>query len=179
MADKDLFIPHMPEVDVRPQISAIFTRARAVAAQSHAGDDGIVRRQVIIITPGRLLVAKNCPNVENIPEKQISLLNELIPPKPLINIAVLAYTYLDALKADIRRAVPFFDFLQGFAALGHTVWIFEGHTSALSAGCREADLLLVDSGLLPALEEHNPDWRTQALQAMRGSIVRIIGREEV
>ena len=116
--------------------------------------------------------------VENIPVELLTLLSELEPPQPFINIAVLAYTYLDALKVDIRRAIPFFDFLLGFAALGHTVWVFEGHTSALAAGCREADLLLVDSGLLPALEAHNPEWRTQALQAMRGDTVKLIARPD-
>ena len=176
MADKDLFTPRMPEVDVRPEIGAIFSRARAAAAQTHTGEDGIERRQVIIITPGRLLVAKGSPLAEDIPVEQLALLGELVPPQPLINIAVLAYTYLDALKTDIRRAIPFFDFLLGFAALGHTVWVFEGHASALSVGCREADLLLVDSGLLPALEAHNPDWRAQALQAMRGDTVKLIAR---
>ena len=176
MADKDLFTPRMPEVDVRPEIGAIFSRARAAAAQTRAGEDGIERRQVIIITPGRLLVAKSSPLAEVIPVELLALLSELVPPRPRINIAVLAYTYLDALKTDIRRAIPFFDFLLGFAALGHTVWVFEGHTSAQAAGCREADLLLVDSGLLPALETHNPDWRAGALQAMRGDTVKLITR---
>ena len=178
MEEKNLFTPRMPEVDVRPEIGAIFSRARAVAAQTHVGEDGIERRQVIIITPGRLLVAKCSPLAEDIPVKLLALLSELVPPQPRINIAALAYTYLEALKADIRRAVPFFDFLLGFAALGHTVWVFEGHISALAAGCREADLLLVDSGFLVALEAHNPDWRAQALQAMRGDAVRLIARPD-
>jgi len=178
MVDKDLFTPRMPEVDVRPKIDIIFSRARAAAAQTHFGEDGIEHRQVIIITPGRLLVAKSSPLDEDISVEQLALLSELVPPQPRINIAVLAYTYLDALKADIRRAVPFFDFLLGFAAFGHTVWVFEGHISALAAGCREADLLLVDNGLLPALETHNPEWRAQALQAMRGDTVKLIARPD-
>ncbi len=179
MAKKDLFTPRMPEVDVRPKIGAIFSRARAAAAQTHIGEDGIERHQLIIITPGRLLVAKSCPLLENIPVEQLALLGELVPRQPRVNIAVIAYTYLDALKTDIRRAVPFFDSLLGFAALGHTVWVFEGHTSALAAGCREADLLLVDRRYLSALEAHNPDWRAQALQAMRGDAVKLIARPEV
>ncbi len=176
MSENDLFTPRMPEVDVRPEIDVIFSRARTAAAQTHVGEDGIEHRQVIIITPGRLLVAKDCPLPEDIPVEQIALLSELVPPKPRINIAVLAYTYLDALKMDIRRAVPFFDFLLDLAAIGHIVWVFEGHSSALAAGCREADLLLVDNGILPALEAHNPDWRAQALRAMRGNTVKLIAR---
>lgn len=176
MTEKDLFTPCMPEVDVRPEIGTIFSRARAAAAQTRVGEDGIEHRQVIIITPGRLLIAKDCPLAGDIPTKQLAQLSELVPPQPCINIAVFAYTYLDALKTDIRRAIPFFDFLLGFAAIGHAVWVFEGHTSALGAGCRDADLLLVDSGMLPALEANNPDWRAQALQAMRGDTVKLIAR---
>ena len=176
MIEKDLFTPRMPEVDVRPEIGAIFSRARAAVAKTHAGEDGIEHRQVIIITPGRLLIAKDCPLAGDIPTEQLARLSELVPPQPRVKIAVIAYTYLDALKTNIRRAIPFFDFLLGFAALGHAVWIFEGHMSALAAGCREADLLLVDSGMLPALEANNPGWRAQALQAMRGDAVKLIAR---
>ena len=177
MTKKDLFAPRMPEVDFRPEIGTIFSRARAAAAQTHVGEDGIEHHQVIIVTPGRLLVAKDCPLAGDIPAEQLAQLSELVPSQPRINIAVFAYTYLDALKTDIRRAIPFFDFLLGFAAIGHAVWVFEGHESALAAGCRDADLLLVDSGLLPDLEAHNPDWRAQALQAMRGDIVKLIVRQ--
>ena len=176
MTEKELFTPRMPEVDFRPDISAIFSHARVAAAQTHVGEDGIEHRQVILITPGRLLVAKDCPLAGDIPAEQLAKLSKLVPPQPCINIAVLAYTYLDALKTDIRRAIPFFDFLLGFAAIGHAVWVFEGHESALANGCRDADLLLVDSGMLPALEANNPDWRTQALQAMRGDTVKLIAR---
>ncbi|MCD6356383.1 MAG: hypothetical protein J7L66_03760 [Anaerolineaceae bacterium] len=133
---------------------------------------------MIIITPGRLLIGKDCPLAEEIPVEQLALLGELIPPQPPIHIAVIAYTFLDALKTDIRRAIPFFEFLLGFSALGHTVWVFEGHRSALSAGCTEADLLLVDSGMQDALNAQNPDWRAQALEAMRGSTIRIIARSK-
>jgi hypothetical protein len=178
MPEKDLFIPRIPEVDVRPAIGAIFNRARAAAAEAHVGPDGIERHKVIIVTPGRLLIGKDAPLAEEIPVEQLVLLGELVPPLPRVNIAVIAYTYLEALKEDILRAIPFFDFLLGFAALGHTVWVFEGHSSALAAGCAEADLLTVDSGMQAALDAHNPDWRAQALAAMRGSAVRIISRKK-
>ena len=51
----------------------------------------------------------------------------------------------------------------GFAYIGHAVWIFEGHDSALQAGCREANLLIVDSGMLPFLSE---DWIQVAQNVM-------------
>jgi hypothetical protein len=179
MTGTSLFDPRMPEVDIRPDLDSIFTHAREIANQTHVDVDGVENRQVIIISPGRLLIAKDCPITSDIPSDQLEVLDKLVPSNPQVNIAVLGYTYLDALKENILTAIPFFGFLLGFAALGHTVWVFEGHPSALSAGCHDADLLLVDSGMLLALETLNPDWRSQALEAMRGTEIKIIARTEV
>ena len=176
MTQTNLFTPCMPEVDVRPEIDTIFSRAREFANQTNSDAHGVDHRQVIIITPGRLLIAKDSPLASDIPVEQLAILGELVPPRPQVNIAVIAYTYLDALKENLLGAIPFFGFLLGFAALGHTVWVFEGHPTALSAGCREADLLLVDSGKLPAVEDVNTEWREQALQAMRGTDIKIVAR---
>jgi hypothetical protein len=52
------------------------------------------------------------------------------------NIAAIAYTELSGLRSDISKTIPFFGILLGFAYIGHAVWIFEGHGSALVAGCR-------------------------------------------
>jgi hypothetical protein len=45
------------------------------------------------------------------------------------------------------------------AYIGHSVWIFEGHPSALAAGCKGADLLIVDDAMVPHLA---PDWQLVA-----------------
>ena len=178
MTEADLFDPCMPEVDIRPDLDTIFTRARELANDVHTDADGVEHRQVIIISPGRLLIAKDSPVLSDIPQDQIDVLENLLSSTPHINIAVLGYTYLDALKENILAAIPFFGFLLGFAALGHTVWVYEGHPSALDAGCRDADLLLVDGGMLPALDALNPDWRTQALAVMRGTDIKIVARPD-
>lgn len=166
----------MPEVDVRPNLGGIFNRARAAAAELNLDEIGRAHNQIIIVTPGRLLIAKDCPLAEDIPVEQLALLGELVPPDPQIQIAAIAYTYLEALKNDMRRAIPFIDFLLGFGALGHTVWLFEGHPSALSAGCRDADLLLVDEAMASILDQEEPDWRAQALDVMRGKTIKLIAR---
>lgn len=176
MSQNSIFVPHMPEVDIRPEIDAIFSRAREYAQKTNEDAEGALHRQVIIVSPGRLLIAKDCPTTGEIPEEQLVILKELIPTSPRINIAVIAYTFLDALKENLLRAIPSFGFLLGFAALGHTVWVFEGHPTSLSAGCREADLLLVDSGMLPDIAALTPDWRKRALQSMRGSEIKILAR---
>ena len=170
-----LFTPHMPEVDIRPDIESVFTKARKAADDSREDEDGLYHRQVIIVTPGRLLISKICPLPSEIPLDELSRLSELIPPQPSRNIAVIAFSYLEAIKTDMLQAIPFFGYLLGFAALGHKVWVFEGHPSALSAGCRDADILLVDGGMLPYLEE-NSEWRAAALNVMRGKDIKVIAR---
>jgi hypothetical protein len=171
----NLFTPQMPEVDIPPDIESVFSKARIKSDESREDEDGLFHRQVIIVTPGRLLISKICPLPSEIPADEISRLSSLIPPNPSRSISVIAYTYLDALKMDILQAIPFFGYLLGFATLGHKVVIFEGHLSALSAGCRDADILLVDAGLVPFLDK-NTNWHDIALKAMKGKEIKIIAR---
>lgn len=168
--------PRMPDVDIRPDIDMIFDRARAAADKSTVDAEGLFHRQVIIVTPGRLLIGKECPLPGEFPGGELERLINLLPVNPPRSIAVIAYTFLEALKQDLLKAIPFFGYLMGFAAIGHKVWIFEGHPSALAAGCRDADLLMVDGGLLPDLEK-NINWQQEALSVMRGSEIKIIPRE--
>jgi hypothetical protein len=170
-----IFIPKMPEVDIRPDIESIFSKAREAADETREDENGFFHRQVIIVTPGRLLISKICPLSSEIPSDELSRLSSLIPPQSPQIISVISYTYLEALKTDILQAIPFFGYLLGFATLGHKVWVFEGHDSALSAGCRNADILLVDGGMLTYLEQNNK-WRTVALNVMRGKDIKIIAR---
>jgi hypothetical protein len=176
MNENNLFIPHIPEVDLRPNLGGIFDRARAAAGEINLDEIGQAFHQIIIVTPGRLLISKTCPLLEDIPVELTALLSELVPPQPTVDIAVIAYTYLDALKTDMRRAIPFIDFLLGFGAVGHRVCVFEGHSSALSAGCKDADLLLVDEKMAEILDRENTDWRAQARAAMRGETIKLIAR---
>lgn len=173
--DNGLFSPRMPEVDIRPDLGAIFERARQAADEPSEDEQGFYRRQVIIVSPGRLLIGKECPLPAELGREEVEKLSGLLPPNPAKNIAVIAYTALDALKKDLLQAIPFFGYLLGFAAIGHKVWVFEGHTSAIRAGCRDADLLLVDAGMLPFLEE-DPGWKEEALGVMREGTIKILAR---
>ncbi|HEY59503.1 MAG TPA: hypothetical protein G4N92_02280 [Anaerolineae bacterium] len=173
MSNIELFDPRMPEVDVRPDIEQVFVRARQEAEKETVLPDGTHLRRVIIVTPGRLLVAKDSFPPGSMPQKNLEVFESLVPSRDKRRIAVIAYTYLEALKADIRKAIPSFDYLLGFAYQGHTVWVFEGHVSALEAGCRDADLLLVDSAMLPYLV---PDWHKRAKKSMRNAIISTLAR---
>jgi hypothetical protein len=175
MDSNDIFFPHMPEVFTPEDLAGVFDRARSAAADLTQDVDGVYHRQIIIVTPGRLLVKKECPLAAELQPAQIALLEKFVPRKPILKICAIAFTELEALKKDMRRAIPFIDYLLGFASLGHSVWVFEGHSSALAQGCREADLLLVDSGMLPELEK-NPNWQATAEQAMRTPEIKLVSR---
>lgn len=119
---------------------------------------------MVIVTPGRLLMVQPCPPPGSMPDERVAPMRQMIAPERKRNIAAIAYTELTAIRTNIAKAIPFMGMLLGFAYIGHTVWVFEGHASALADGCRDADVLLVDGGMLPFLP---PQWQTVASGVMR------------
>ena len=163
--DDDVYRPRMPDVDVVPKIEDIFGTARQAArGQTPLPDARPTDRHLIIVTPARMLIHHPCPPAGSMAPKQVSSIEKLIPSAVQRAIAVIAYTELRAVETDIARAIPFAGMLLGCAYIGHAVWAFEGHASALAAGCREADVLLVDGGMVPYLTE---DWVKVVGSAMR------------
>jgi hypothetical protein len=153
----------MPEVDELPNIEEVFDKARRVAA----GEDlppGQTGRHVIVVTPGRMLMFQPCPPQGAMPQQQVEPIERMIPPKVKRKIVAIAYTELSALTKDISKAIPFFGILLGFAYIGHAVWVFEGHSSALAAGCKDADVLIVDGEMIPHLQK---DWAEVASSVMK------------
>jgi hypothetical protein len=93
------------------------------------------------------------------PAQVVSQIERLISPKIKRKIAVIGYTDLTAVTTNVAKAIPFFGMLSGMAYIGHAVWVFEGHSSALAAGCKDADLVIVDSAMVPHLA---PGWQSLA-----------------
>jgi hypothetical protein len=153
----DLFEPRMPEVDTPPNIENVFAEARKAALGESASERD--PRQVVVVTPGRMLMLQPCPPPGSMPKAAVSQIERLASPKVKRKIAVIGYTELRAVTSDVGKAIPFFGLLSGMAYIGHSVWVFEGHPSALAAGCKEADLLIVDSAMVPHLAS---DWRQVA-----------------
>lgn len=153
----DLFEPRMPEVDTPPNIENVFAEARKAAYGANATERD--PRQVVVVTPGRMLMLQPCPPPGSMPKSAVSQIEKLASPKVKRKIAVIGYTELRAVTSDLGRAIPFFGLLSGMAYIGHSVWVFEGHQSALAAGCHDADLLIVDSAMVPHLA---PDWQKMA-----------------
>ena len=163
-SEDKLFNPCMPEVEHPAALATVFDKARAAATRGVRRPDGSTRRCVVVVTPGRLLMLQPCPPPGTMPEEQVSGIRKLLPPEPQRKIVAVSYTEMSALQTSIAKAIPFIGMLLGLAYVGHAVWVFEGHASALALGCRDADVLLVDSGMLPYLPG---DWQSVAASSMR------------
>src|SRR5882724_10067818 len=161
----------MPEVDAVPDIEEVFAKARRAAA----GDQPVEQkgRNVIVVTPGRLLMLQPCPAPGSMASSQVAAVEGMISPKVKRNIAAIAYTELSVLKSDISKTIPFFGILLGFSYIGHAVWVFEGHASALAAGCKDANVLIVDGEMVPHLQT---DWVSVASSAMKNREIYIHDR---
>ena len=164
--------PRMPEVVAPANIEEVFASIRKIAA----GDKG--QGGVVILRPNRRYL--QVPPMQATPDlkKFADGLAKLIPPGIQRNIAVVSYTEFggDASApsvTEVDKSIPFFGLLMGLGYLGHAVWVFEGHPSAFAAGCRDADALIVDSGMLPFLQK---DWQDVAAGVMRNANILVHNR---
>ncbi len=164
----------MPEVDLSRDADAVFEAARSASSGETVRPDAPDRRQVVLVTPSRVTMLRSCPAAGSLAPEQLAAAMELAGPLPARNVAVIGYTDLDAMGDDITQAIPFFELLRKLGYLGHAVWIFEGHVSAMAAGCRDADVLIVDDGMMPYLPGN---WRSVATRTMRGSEIHVFERK--
>jgi len=92
-------------------------------------------------------------------------------------VAVIAETAWTAGAVSLQTAnenIPFFGLLMGLGIIGHAVWIFDAaSTTLLSAGCAQADFLIVDSARLDSLP---PGWEAFAAKAMRNPQILVHDR---
>jgi hypothetical protein len=165
--DPQIFLPRMPQVDMPAGLEEIFAKARKVGRGEVAPPNSKCRH-VAVVTPGRLIMMHPCPEPGTMPGPVVESVEKLLPSSKPKNVAVIAYTDLTALRADVKRTIPFYGMLTGMAYVGHAVWVFEGHSSALAPGCREADLLIVDELMIPFLVS---DWTTTACAVMRHPLI--------
>lgn len=172
-------LPRMPEVDVPSDLEARFAKAWRVASgqETPAPLAGAVisQRYIVIMTPGRTLMIQPCPRPNSMSPQHVQAIEKIAPAGSPLNIAVIAFTQLDALMEKEQKAIPFLGYLLGLSYVGHTVVVFEGHPSAFKAGCRNADLLIVDAGMVPHLQG---DWMAAAWGVMRsGADILVFGRD--
>ncbi len=171
------FSPRMPEVDVPSDLEDRFARARRIAS----GDESVPdpagppqgRRRLVIVTPGRMCMLHKCPAPGSMQASAVTAIEQIAPSSKPLSIAVIAFTELRALRAGLAKAIPFAGYLLGLAYVGHAVVVFEGHPSALRAGCRDADLVIVDEAMIPVLQGA---WLSVAWSVTRAPQALVFGR---
>jgi hypothetical protein len=126
-------------------------------------------RHLVILRPdGKQLKLPALAKAAVSPE-QIAAIERLLPSSVQRRIAVIGETSWALAQQpgiqDAARAIPFFGMLMGLAAVGHAVWIFDGSTpTVLAAGCRDADLVIVDGEKLKTLPAN---WHSLAAAGPR------------
>jgi len=161
------FDPRMPDVLPVPDIEKVFADAKARAAGKQDP------RALVLVLPDRRLAIFPVPME---PEKSaVERIQRLLPSTTPRNVVAIGYTgFANSTNvADANHAIPFLGILLGLSYIGHSVWIFEGHATAIAAGCRDADLLIVDSGMLPFLPR---GWEDEAVKVMRNPNIMIYDR---
>jgi hypothetical protein len=164
---------YMPDVEERAGLDEYFVTVRRTAAGKGDGEG------LVIVKPDRtLMVLPRLAESAQL-ESMARSLEKMIPAAVQRNIAAIAFTVFgigaDGVSglAEVGKAIPFLGMLVGLAYIGHAVWVFEGHESALEAGCREADVLLVDSAVRPIL---TAGWDARAASVMRNVNILVHNR---
>jgi hypothetical protein len=165
----------MPDVDAERDFSTVLAEARKGAP---GPDHSAGQRHISIITPGRLIMMLPCPPAGSVSPEMVEGIRRIVPDAQPQAISAIAFTdvvrhgALDA--ARVNELIPFTGYLLGMAFVGHNVVVFEGHPSALSAGCLGADLLIVDGAMVDHLQE---DWVAVAVRVMRQPRILVFGRD--
>jgi hypothetical protein len=153
---------------VVPDLEPIFAEIREKASQG----------QLAILRPDCRHLLFPALKKESAPLEAVAWFERLLPSSVKRNVAVIgdtAWTMAEKPNAQsANQAIPFFGLLMGFATIGHAVWIFDATAAAmLSAGCRNADVLIVDSARLAALP---PGWQDVVAQVMRNRQILVHDR---
>jgi hypothetical protein len=166
----------MPTISPRRDIRRCFTNARRLSDGAH----GI--RWVVLIAPDGTLVNVPVPSQEDADQGLLRDVRRALAPHDEA-VTGLTITSINCTSGSQRRArslqkmlalVPNLSYLVGAAALGNNVVAFEGHANDFAVGCENADLLLLDDGMLPYLRE---DWAAIALKLLRQPRILLFGRD--
>jgi hypothetical protein len=153
--------------DVEQSLERVFASVREKAAHG----------QLIILRPdGRMVTL---PRLEKCPPEAIAAVERMMPSNVKRKVAVIgetAWTMREPLNLQAaNQAIPFFGLLMGFASLGHAIWVFDAKVSSLvSAGCHDADVVIVDGARCPSLPT---GWQASAQKKMRGKQILVHDRE--
>jgi hypothetical protein len=155
-------------VTTRKDVEESFAQAR------HRAETGQI---VVVRTDGQQIILPALSKGSASPD-MIARIEQIVPSATKRRIAVIAETGWASTPSPMLQqanaAIPFFGMLMGLACIGHAVWVFSGTGDSLSAGCRAADALIVDSAVITGLPM---EWKAQARQVMRNPQIAIHDRE--
>ena len=144
-----------------------FQRAHADAARGNL---------VVVSEKGHRLLL-SVPGTGAVDPQMVAAIEQMMPSTIQRKVAVIADTTWAARGESslevASRAIPFLGLLMGFASIGHLVWLFDGSASLFRAGCRGADVLIVDSALIGTLPRN---WQVEAARVMRNRQILVHDR---
>ncbi|HMF14951.1 MAG TPA: hypothetical protein VKE94_21695 [Gemmataceae bacterium] len=159
---------YMPNVETAGNLDELFAKARQMSNGEHAPPGYSNGRSAALVTPGRLVMAIPCPPSAPTTPGAVEGVRRLVPLEPKQTITVIAFNDLVKFGSlsplEVNAHIPFLGYLLGMVFDGHTVVIFEGHPTALAAGCRGATLLIVDEVMVPLLQKDWPDIASKSMQ---------------
>jgi hypothetical protein len=171
-----MIAPNMPTVSPNRDFRQCLANGRRISA----GVRGT--RWVVIIAPDGTLVNVPVPAPADADKSLLRDVRRVLAPQgePLTNLII---TSINCTTGAQRRArsfhrmlplVPNLSYLVGAACLGNTVVAFEGHANDFAAACVDADMLLLDDGMIPFL---SPDWAMVATQTLKQPRIICFGRD--
>ncbi len=159
----DPFAPRMPDVNVNADVAELFARVREMLPRDRssqklkAGDPWLG-----IVCPDRSHFLLTLSVDAELPPQLVKANKACIPHTRPLNITAVGFTGLRP-SSEICR-MPFVASILPLAYIGHNIIVFEGHPSGFEAALRDADVLAVDSAMLPFLQH---DWFEVARGAFR------------
>jgi hypothetical protein len=131
---------------------------------------------VVVRSDGRYLLIPALRTVA-VKAEMVATVERMIPSTTKRNVAAIAdTTWANAETPTLEaasHAVPFFGLLMGFTSIGHSVWLFNGADNVFESGCRQADVLIVDSARVSGLPS---DWQCDAATVMRNPEILVHDR---
>src|SRR5437868_6729670 len=103
--DPQLFEPRMPELDFPPDLEGIFAKPRRVGT-GELTPPVSPNKHVAVVTPGRMIMMHPCPAPGTMTPSTIESVEKLLPSSARKKVTIIAFTELEALRADLKRAIP-------------------------------------------------------------------------
>ena len=151
---------HVPAAPPQKNPEEVFAKARSQAATA---------RQIVIVRPDLQYLLLPVPPPGSMKPEATKSVEAMIPSATPRRVAVIADTSFAAAPKpptlqEVSFAIPFFGLLIGFGYVGHAVCVLGPDPAIIQAGCRDADILVLDSIAIPKLPK---GWEEPLPQIMR------------